>query len=162
MIRSATHQDIAAMCDIYNEAIAEGGFTGDIRPVSLESRQVWFADHQDPCAIFVWEDIGAVQGYVSVSAYRKGREAFSEVCEVAYYVASGQRGKGLGKRLLSHAIEHATQTGFRCTVAILLGSNARSIGLLSWAGFVESGRIPEAARLGEVRVDHLYLSRKLG
>lgn len=158
MIRKATSNDVAAMTSIYNEVIAEGGFTGDINPVSIESRQAWFAEYQDPYAVFVAEANHTVVGYVSVSAYRKGRQAFNQTCEISYFITASQRGQGLGKQLLTHAINYAQTSGFRVLVAILLGGNQRSISLLQRFGFSEVGRVKQAACVGNEYVDHVFMS----
>ena len=161
MIRHATDCDIATITSIYNEAVADGGFTGDITPVTIESRAAWHTEHQHGYAIFVIEIAAVVAGYVAISPYRKGREAFGETCEVSYYVARAHRYRGVGRQLLSHALEHASTSGFRVMVAILLGSNERSVKLLAHFGFSECGRIPEAACIDGKHVDHLYMSRRV-
>ena len=161
MIRRATSSDVAAITGIYNQAIAEGGFTGDTVPVSIQHQEAWFADHQHRYAIFVAEDGGSVVGYVALSPYRKGRPAFSNTCELSYYISRNFRRRGLGKELVSHAIETATRSGFKVAVAILLGSNQASIRLLERFNFSECGRVPAAATIGNDFVDHLYMARPL-
>jgi L-amino acid N-acyltransferase YncA len=161
MIRHASSFDIAMITSIYNEAVAEGGLTGDLVPVSLESRQAWFSEHQSPYAIFVIEDGGLVVGYFSLSPYRKGRQAFSKTCEISYYVSRQHRDRGIGKKLIAHAIEHARALKFSVVVAILLGCNQRSIKLLERFDFRECGRVPNAAYINGSFVDHLYMSRSL-
>jgi len=161
MIRPALPTDLPTITAIYNDAILEGGFTGDLTAVSLASRQTWLAEHQDNYGVFVVEPAGEVMGYVSVSPYRKGRQAFATTCEVSYYVARGSRGQGLGKALLHHGLAHAQNAGFAVAVAILLGGNARSIALLQRFGFAESGRIQHAACIFGQYIDHVYMSRLL-
>jgi L-amino acid N-acyltransferase len=161
MIREASDGDIETMTMIYNEAIREGGFTGDLEPVTLASRAAWYSDHTNSYRVFVIEEQGSVVGYVSISPYRKGRQAFRNTCEISYYILSHARGKGLGKKLVSHAIDYARAAGFRVIVAILLACNARSISLLQAFRFTESGRIHEAASIGDALVDHLYMSLRV-
>lgn len=161
MIRQATRNDVAAMTSIYNEAVAEGGLTGDLSPVSLESRQAWFSEHQKRYAIFVIQVHDKVAGYVSVSPYRKGRAAFDQTAEISYFLSRNQRGQGLGKQLLAHGMDYARTSGFRVLVAILLGGNQRSIKLLERFGFFEAGRVRHAACIGSEYVDHLFMSHQL-
>lgn len=158
-IRRACPQDLARLTEIYNEAIAEGGFTGDLDPFSVEARRAWFDDYAEPYAIFVREAAGGIEGYVTLSPYRKGRRAFAASCEISYYVAAAHRGAGAGRALVAHALEAARARGFRTVIAILLGCNARSVGLLARFGFVECGRIPAAATLAGEDVDHVFMSR---
>ena len=158
MIRHATPDDIAALTGIYNEAIAEGGYTGDLEPVTVESRAAWYADHQGKYAVFVMEVDGLAAGYVALSPYRKGREAFRETCEISYYVYRRYRGRGLGKDLIERGKIHAAGAGFKVMVGILLGSNARSIRLLESFGFSECGRVKMAAKIAETYDDHVFMS----
>ncbi len=161
MIRQATAADIERITAIYNETIAEGGWTGDLDPLPIENRQAWFRNHNAPYAVFVAEIDGLVAGYVALSPYRNGRKAFSGTCEINYYLAQRYRGRGIGKALIDHAIEHAGKVGFHMMVAIILASNQRSIDLLLRRGFAVSGRLPEAARIDGTYCDHVYLSRRL-
>ena len=161
MIRAATPADIARITDVYNEVINEGGYTGDLAPLSVEERTAWFGEHTAPHAIFVKEADGNAVGYATLSPYRKGRQAFAGTCEISYYLASAHRGRGIGKELIRHALAHAAQAGFSLVVAILLASNARSISLLEQFGFQERGRLPGAARIGGAQIDHLYLCRTM-
>jgi|SoiMethySBSTD1v2_1073268.scaffolds.fasta_scaffold75241_2 L-amino acid N-acyltransferase YncA len=161
MIRKAIPADIESIARIYNEAIREGGFTGDLEPLSIENRQAWYRDHQDPYAILVTVLDDFVVGYAALSPYRRGRNAFSQTCEISYYFANQHRGLGLGVELINHAIELAGHSGFRLVVAMVLQSNQRSIDMLIKFGFTISGRLPNAAKINTDYVDHLYLSRCL-
>ncbi len=159
--RQATSGDIEIITSIYNQAIREGGLTGDLEPVTLESRESWYADHINSYRVFVIEERGSVVGYISISPHRKRRRAFRNTCEISYYLFSHARGKGLSKRLLCHAIDFAQTADFRIIVAILLACNDRSIKLLKSFKFSESGRICEAASIGNERIDHLNMSLRV-
>ena len=161
MIRKATPADIESIAGIYNEAIREGGFTGDLEPLSIENREAWYREHQDPYSIFVTVLDNSLVGYAALSPYRQGRNAFSQTCEISYYFSNQHRGLGLGVELINHAIEHATHSGFRLIVAMVLQCNQRSIDLLIKFGFTISGRLSNAAKINAEYFDHLYLSRSL-
>jgi L-amino acid N-acyltransferase YncA len=161
MIRNATLADIESIAAIYNEAILEGGLTGDLEPVSSENRRAWYSDHQAPYAIFVTVLDGSVVGYAAISPYRKGRGAFNETCEISYYLFRRHRGGGFGKALINHAIEYARQSGFRIVLAFILECNQRSIELLMGLDFSIRGRLPNAANINQEHVDHIYLARNL-
>jgi phosphinothricin acetyltransferase len=158
MIRRATLADLESITVIYNEVILEGGFTGDLKPLSIESRRAWFLDHQDRYSILVKSIGDSLVGYASLSPYRSSRNAFNETCEISYYLASQHRGLGFGKELVGHAIERAGHLGFRVIVAMILECNQRSIDLLLKFGFSISGRLPNAAKINGEYLDHVYLS----
>ena len=161
MIRNATPADIESITAIYNEVILEGGFTGDLEPLSIENRRAWYSDHEDRYSIFVKVIDGSVVGYAAISPYRKGRGAFDETCEISYYLFKDYRGRGFGKELVNHAIEGARQSGFRTILANVLECNERSIDLLVGFGFSILGRLPNAAKIDKDRFDHIYLSRHI-
>ena len=158
MIRRATLADLESITVIYNEVILEGGFTGDLKPLSIESRRAWFLDHQDRYSILVKSIGDSLVGYASLSPYRSSRNAFNETCEISYYLASQHRGLGFGKELVGHAIERAGHLGFRVIVAMILECNQRIIDLLLKFGFSISGRLPNAAKINGEYLDHVYLS----
>jgi L-amino acid N-acyltransferase len=161
MIRESTPQDIERIAEIYNDCIREGGFTGDLEPLSLENRRAWHAEHQGRYSVFVKVVDGTVVGYAALSPYRKGRRAFEGTCEINYYLDRKFRGLGLGGEMLGFALEKGRQSGFRLVVAIVLATNRRSIELLGKFGFTVSGIIPQAAEINGQYVDHWYLHRLL-
>src|SRR5256885_12906663 len=158
MIRRATLADLESITVIYNEVILEGGFTGDLKPLSIESRRAWFLDHQGRYSILVKSMGNSLVGYAALSPYRSSRNAFNETCEISYYLASQYRGLGFGKELVGHAIERAGHLGFHLIVAMVLECNQRSIDLLLKFGFSISGRLPNAAKINGKYFDHVYLS----
>jgi L-amino acid N-acyltransferase len=159
MIRKATIDDIVFISAIYNEAIAEGGFTGDLTPLTIDNRRAWLADHHGKYVVFVKVLDGEVVGYAALSPYRKGRAAFNNTCEISYYLSSQHRTHGLGKELINHAIKYSEQQGFTTVVAIILASNIRSINILQHFAFSVSGRLPRVAKINGDYIDHVYLCR---
>ena len=70
-IRLAVVEDVPAIAEIYNQAIALNSATADISPVSEDSRRTWLAEHSaDTHPVFVAEHRDAVMGYCSLSRYR--------------------------------------------------------------------------------------------
>jgi L-amino acid N-acyltransferase YncA len=161
MIRPAKPADLATITAIYNEAIIEGGLTGDLVPLTSEDRCDWFDRHQGRYAIHVLIVDDAVVGYTALSPYRNGRGAFRRSAEISYYLASSYRGHGYGKTLVGHAIDIAMTCDFHLLVAMILACNRRSIGLLEAHGFTLAGRLPHAAEIAGAAVDHVFLCRSL-
>jgi len=161
MIRKAIRNDLNIITDIYNEAILEGGFTGDLEPLSVSKRLGWFTDHEANYTILVYSVDEFVVGYVALSPYRKGRQAFNQTCEISYYVFKEYRGRGIGKKLINAALAYAQESGFKTLLAIILACNQHSIDLLKRFGFIVCGQLPKVAHICGKDVDHLYLSRNL-
>jgi len=161
MIRPATLEDVPAITAIYNEAIREGGLTGDLLPRSLEDRRAWLEEHRNRYPAIVLEQQGEVIGYGAISPYRKGRAAFLHTGEICYYLAAAHRGRGLGRELLGELLRAAARHDFRSLLAIVLSGNRRSMGLLGEFGFHPAGLLPKVAVIGDITLDHHYFVREL-
>lgn len=158
----ARQADLPAINRIYNQAVRQGFCTAHLEQVEMEDRRKWFAVH-DPLRypVLVALDRDRVLGWISMGPYREGRQALAHVAEVSYYVDEKARGKGIGTRLLDHAVTRAPEYGFSVLIAILLDKNPASIGLLKKFGFSEWGRMPGIAFIGDQKADHLYYGRPL-
>lgn len=159
LIIQAQREHLSAIDDIYNQAIEDGLRTAHLNPLTPKERQNWFEAHsKEEYPVFVWIEKEAVLGWLSISPYRSGRGALSEVAEVSYYVDYAHHGKGIATRLMNHGIEFCRQKCFRILVAILVSGNEESIGLLTRFGFEEAGRVKNAIHYKEIFRDHMYMS----
>lgn len=160
-IRLAQASDLERLAEIYNQAILARQ-TADTEPVSTDNRRAWFDSHPaETHPVHVIEQAGRVIGYSSLSSYRGGRKALRHVAEISYFLDHDHLGAGLGTLLVEQTIEKARLCGFRTLVAILLGSNRPSIGLLKKFDFAEWGCLPGAADFDGELVDHLIYGRHL-
>lgn len=161
-IRIAQTGDLPAINEIYNQAVRQRFCTAHLSELSMDNRQAWFLDH-DPgrFPVFVADRKKLIEGWVSLGAYRQDRQALAHVAEVTYYVAEKERGKGLGSRLLEHALKVAPEFGFSVLIAILLNKNPASIALLDKYGFECWGTMPGIALIEGQEADHLYYGVKL-
>jgi L-amino acid N-acyltransferase YncA len=161
-IRLARQEDLPYINEIYNQAVRQGFCTAHLSEISLEERRIWFGAH-DPVRfpVFVVENNQQVCGWVSLGSYRMDRQALAHVAEVSYYVDERERGRGMGSRLLGHAIRVAPEFGFTVLIAILLDKNPASIGLLEKYGFEKWGVMPGIALIDGQQADHLYYGLKL-
>lgn len=161
-IRLAKKEDLPRINEIYNQAVRQRFCTAHLEPVELEEREKWFSAHESSkYPVFVFPDKAGIDGWLSLGPYREDRQALAHVAEVSYYVDRKVRGKGIGSRLLEHALAVAADYGFSVLIAILLDKNPASIALLLKYGFTEWGRMPGIARIGSQESDHLYYGLKL-
>lgn len=159
MIVHAREEHISEINRIYNQAVEDGLRTAHVSPVSKEERREWFKRHdRNRYPIFVWQENSYVKGWLSISSYRAGREALSEVAEVSYYVDYNHHGRGIASELMKHGIAFCNNAPIRILVAILISGNVESIGLLRKFGFEESGRIKKAIKYDDAYRDHVYMS----
>ena len=156
-IRRLNIDDLAAVNEIYNQAVDLKFSTAHTEPISMEERMGWFSEHDNASfPVFVWEEKGIIAGWLSFSPYRKGRQALRETAEVSYYVHNECHRRGIGSRLLDHAIKISPELRFRTLIAILLDQNTASIALLEKFGFERWGNMPGIAEIDNKKYSHLY------
>lgn len=162
MFRKLAVHDLEALHLIYNQAIRAGGQTAHTQPLSAQYWADWFARrNQESLPVFVLEKNNRAVGWVSLSAYRPGRQALEGVAEISYYLETQSQRRGLGSKMLAFAIEQAQECGLHTLIAILLSANHASIRLLEKNGFRKWGTMPQIARLQNQTFDHLYYGRKI-
>jgi L-amino acid N-acyltransferase YncA len=155
-IRIATHKDLEAINNIYNQAVI-GGQTADITPVSMESRIKWFEGHDERThPVFVAEENNQIMGWLSFSAYRQGRMGLRHTAEISYYVDTSHRGKGVGSMLVEQALKVAPEYHFKTLFAVILENNNPSIKLVEKNGLEKWGFMPAVAEIKGETLGHLY------
>lgn len=160
-IRLAALADLPRIVEIYNQAIAARNATADTVPFTVEQRLDWFRVHAPEVhPIYVYEQGGEVQGWLSVSPYR-GRPALARTAEVSYYVDYGFHGRGIGSALMAHALEDAPRIGKKVYLAILLEWNKGSIRLLEKFGFERWGYLPAVAEFDGKLCGQYYYGRQV-
>ncbi len=161
-IRHATTNDLPALINIYNQAIADGQRTGDTKEVSIADRQQWFEEHHpDKYPILVEEEDGLVIGYLSISAYRPGRAALRHTAEVSYFVDFAYHRQGGASGLLQYAIDLCPALKIKTLFAILMESNIASVEQLKKFGFEEWGHLPRVADYDGVEIGQLYYGLRI-
>lgn len=161
MIRLAKLSDLDTLTEIYNQAILTKRCTADMDTFTSEERMKWFNDHQDEkYPLYVYEINDKVVGYATLSSYRP-RRAFEKTVEVSYYIDFDYHRMGIGDALLKHTINSARNLGYKTLIAILLGVNKGSTGLLEKHGFEKYGEIPDIADFGDYICSHMYYGLKL-
>lgn len=161
-IRTVQHKDLPHIAAIYNQAVAAGFQTADTEPWRAEDKQDWLVLHQQPeYPLFVAVENGAVIGFATISAYRPGRGALAFTKEISYYVHADYIRRGVGLKLLQHAIQTAPVHNTKTLIAMVLDVNMPSIALLQKAGFALWGHLPNIASFGGVCCGHVYYGRHL-
>jgi len=119
-VRAATPRDMPAIVGIYNWAINQTFATIDSEPLSVEEAAAWWDAHGSQRLTLVAEDDGDVVGWAQLLPWRQ--RGF-EVVEDLVYVDPVYQKKGVGRELLSRAIEAARSTGCRTIVASVAADN---------------------------------------
>jgi L-amino acid N-acyltransferase YncA len=162
IIRKIKEPDLAAVNEIYNQAVRSKYQTAETEETSLGFRQQWYEEHfagQYP--VFVFEEDGEVTGWISLSEYRKGRRALRYTAEVSFYVRSERQGQGIGTQLLAYVIDRAREIRIKTLIAILLEPNTPSIRLLEKFHFQKWGDMPNVADFDGIECNHQYFGLRI-
>ena len=161
--RIARRDDLPLIVDIYNSTVASREVTADTEPVTVASREQWFADH-DPSRRPLWvieqEGQPGVIGWLSYSNFY-GRPAYNGTAELSIYIGKDWRGKGIGQYCLRAAIEHAPAIGVHTLLGFIFGHNIPSLGLFEKFGFAMWANLPRVANLDGVERDLLILGKRV-
>ena len=161
LIRDASIEDLPAIVAIYNSTVPTRMVTADTEPVSVASRQQWFADHS-PARRPLWvaEAGGQIAGWLSFSSFY-GRPAYDGTCEVSVYLAPEHRRQGLGSQLLLRCIEQAPRIRVATLLGFVFGHNEPSLRLFEKVGFRCWGHLPRVAVLDNVERDLIIVGRRV-
>jgi putative acetyltransferase len=149
-IRPATNSDAEAVRGLVFAALREHGLTPDPEATDADLYEL---ESTYVCAGGSFEVLvdasGVVVGTVGLFPLGAGR------CELRkMYLAPAHRGRGLGKRLLQHALERARQLGFRRVELETISVLKAAIRLYESFGFRQF--IPHHHSAGPDRVDRAY------
>jgi phosphinothricin acetyltransferase len=158
-VRPARAEDAEAICDIYNQGIADRS-TLETEPRTSDERRLWLAAHDARHPVVVAQSDGAVVGWASLNVFNP-RDAYRHVADISVYVARAARGKGAGTALLQRLVDLAKEIGFHKLVLAGFPTNAASVGLYLRLGFREVGVYREQGQLDGGWVDVVLMERLL-
>ena len=163
VIRPVADADIASIHAIYTREVLEGVATYEYDvPDAAEMRRRVRAIVDLRYPYLVAESGGTVLGYAYASGFR-ARAGYRWTVENTVYVAARARGRGIGRTLLDALIIECTALGFRQMVAVIGdATNAASIALHRYAGFVEAGRFPGIGYKHGRWLENVQMIRPLG
>lgn len=143
-IRSALFAHLPGILEIYNEAVLNTTATYEYEVETLAERTAWFEEKQSAgYPVLVAEDCsGEVVGWGALGGFR-GRFGYRFTAEDSVYVRVDQRGKGIGRLILSALIEEARKMGLHAIIAGIDTEGEASIRLHAALGFQKVGRCKE-------------------
>ncbi len=142
LLRDALVSDLQAITEIYRDSVENGVASFELTSPTLAEmtdRFTALTGRSFPY-IVAESETGGLLGYAYAGPYRT-RPAYRWTVEDSIYLAPGQRGKGVGRALLSDLIHRCTALGFRQMVAIISDALPASVALHERLGFVEIGNI---------------------
>ena len=156
-MRTATHEDAAAIADIYNQGIAERAATFETEPRSVDDIAARLREHSR-FPLLVAEDAGAVIGWAGLSSYR-ARACYAGIGEFSIYLDRAARGRGVGRTLLEALLDAARERGYWKLVSRIFPFNTASRALCRACGFREVGVYEKHGRLDGQWMDVVIVER---
>lgn len=144
-IRKATPSDVAAIAEIYNEAILTTDASFDVEPKTVEEQQRWFEEHGSKNPILVAEINGKVVGWASLSQW-SSRCAYSDTAEISLYIKDGFRNRGIGKKLMRTTLAEGEKVGLHTIITRITSGNIISTHLHEQFGFENVGVMKEVGK----------------
>ncbi|AFY41138.1 GNAT family N-acetyltransferase [Nostoc sp. PCC 7107] len=161
-IRHATETDLPAIVAIYNTAIPSRLATADLKPVSVESRRLWFHGRSPNFRpLWVIEQEGVIAGWLSFQSFY-GRPAYNSTAEISIYIAPAFHHCGLGRQLLTQAINESPNLGLKTLLGFIFAHNHPSLKLFETLGFQRWGHLPQVADLDGVERDLIIMGLRIG
>ena len=137
VIRNANENDLPQLLEIYNDIILNTTAVYQYEVHTLQMRKEWFATKQQQgFPVFVAEADESIAGFSTIGTFRQW-QAYKYSVENSVYVASDQRGKGIGKLLMQPLIDAATNMDMHTIIAGIDATNEVSIRLHKNFGFEE-------------------------
>jgi phosphinothricin acetyltransferase len=87
---------------------------------------------------------------------------FHETAEITYFIASDAVGNGIGKKALARLEDDGRKIGIKNMVACVSSRNERSLAFHRKNGFVDCGRIKNAAKKNGQVFDEVWLQKIIG
>jgi L-amino acid N-acyltransferase YncA len=160
--RDAHIDDLPRIVEIYNSTVAGRMVTADTEPVSVKSRLNWFNDHSSnkrPLWV-IEEGENKIIGWVSFQSFY-GRPAYDATAEISIYLDESVRGKGVGKKVLEHAIQSCDALKIKTILGYIFSHNEPSIKLFKTFGFQEWGKFPNIAVLDGIERSVTIVGKRL-
>jgi phosphinothricin acetyltransferase len=163
VIRKAVESDLPAVVEILNHGIKTRHSVGYLADQTVAGTKDWFAEHihSEKYPILVAEEENQLTGWISLSPYRKGREAFNHTGEVSAYIHHDHQRMGLCQQLLDAMMLFASGMGFKIIFAIVFDRNNPSIKLLEKNNFERWAFLPEVAEIDGILLNHIYFGKKI-
>jgi phosphinothricin acetyltransferase len=155
LIRPMRPEDWPTVRAIYLEGIATGDATFQTEAPEWEA---WDAAHLAACRLIASRE-DRIVGWAALSLV-SSRPVYAGVTEVSIYVASDERGQGIGTRLMEALIASSERAGVWTLQAGIFPENSASLALHQRCGFRVVGRRERLGQMDGRWRDVLLLERR--
>lgn len=154
-ITSLMQEDWEAARSIYLQGIATGQATFQQQAPGWSD---WNTAHLPNCRL-VARVVHQVVGFAALGSV-SSRHVYRGVAEVSIYVASEQRGRGIGRLLLGELIKESEAAGIWTLQAGIFPENTASLALHREAGFRTVGTREKLGEMNGIWRDVMLLERR--
>lgn len=141
MIRIAQEQDLPQILQIYAPYVLNTTYSFEYVPPSQEDFLERFRAITVQFPWLVWEEGGAILGYVYASAPFT-RAAYDWCAEPSVYLHPQAQGKGIGKRLYAALEALLMEQGYQVLYALITQENVHSLRFHERCGYRHSVTLP--------------------
>lgn len=163
-LRDSRDHDLPSIHAIYAHHVRHGTGSFELEPPSLEemaSRRADVLRNGFPYLVAT-DAADRVLGYAYANFFRT-RPAYRFTVENSIYVADGERGRGVGGRLLRRLMERCEAAGCRQMLAVIGDSaNTGSIALHARCGFRFAGTLRSTGWKFDRWLDTVLMQKELG
>lgn len=155
LIRSFEREDAREAAAIWNRVVEDGVAFPQLEYLDEEAAAEFFRA-QSFTAVAEDKETGELVGLYILHPNNIGR--CGHIANASYAVKAGQRGRGVGEKLVSHCLEKARELGFRLMqFNAVVASNAPALHLYEKLGFVRLGVIPGGFRMKDGSFEDIVL-----
>src|SRR5947199_10488063 len=155
----AIERALAAIVRLYNATVPTRMVTAELEPTTVEARLPWFREHSpEQYPFWVAESGDRVIGWLDFKKFLP-RCAYRGTAEISVYVDEEFRRRGVGQRLLEHAIARAPSLGITALIGLIFGHNEPSLKLFERFGFERWAFLPGFAQLDGVQRDLVMMGQ---
>jgi L-amino acid N-acyltransferase YncA len=144
-IRSATRNDAAAICDIYNHYVLNTVISFETEAVSVDEMAARIEETLTQFPWLVYEVEGRIIGYAYASKWRL-RRAYQHSVEGSVYLVQDYAGRGVGTLLYQTLINELTKQNVHAVLGGIALPNPGSVALHEKLGFVKVAHLPQIGR----------------
>lgn len=159
--RLANEDDLLQIQDLTNWAIQHTTANLDLEPISSADILNWWTHHGNEYPVWIVETNGEFAGWASLSPFSP-KKGYKRMVENSIYIHPDYHQNGFGSKCLDMIILEAKKLGYKQIIAKITAENATSIRMHHNKGFVETGRLIEAACKFSKILDVVILQKKLG
>jgi phosphinothricin acetyltransferase len=140
-LRVAGEDDAESILEIYEPIVSDTTISFELETPSLEEMRRRLSETLETHPWLVCEENGMIAGYAHAGPFH-WRPAYRWAAEVAVYVRSRFRGRGVGRALYHTLLNVLTRQGYVYAHAAISLPNPVSVGLHEGLGFSEVGVLP--------------------